>query len=180
MFRASLCHSSGEHGLVLLMMGIMTPETCLVRSLIINIGLVASCWLISLHHTFHDARSQEPKTRKKLSLSRFTSASPDIFRYCAGHIWDQGATLVWSIASPKIKITFISRTILFLRASGFLEDLPFLRRVRNIAKKRLLASSCLSVCLSVRPPARLLVRPSVSSHGTTRHPQEGFSWNLVF
>jgi len=50
------------HGFVLLMMGIMMPETCLDRSLIINIGLVASCWFISLHPTFHDARPQEPKT----------------------------------------------------------------------------------------------------------------------
>ena len=33
----------------------------LYRSLIINIGLVASCWFISLHAAFHDARSQEPK-----------------------------------------------------------------------------------------------------------------------
>ena len=38
------------HGLVLLMMGIMMPETCWDRSSIINIGLVASCWFISLHH----------------------------------------------------------------------------------------------------------------------------------
>jgi len=37
------------HGLVLLMMGIMMPETCWDRSLIINIGLAASCWFISLH-----------------------------------------------------------------------------------------------------------------------------------
>ena len=37
------------HGLVLLMMGIMMPETCWDRSLVINIGLVASCWFISLH-----------------------------------------------------------------------------------------------------------------------------------
>ena len=36
-------------GLVLLMMFIMMPETCWDRSLIINIGLVASCWFISLH-----------------------------------------------------------------------------------------------------------------------------------
>jgi len=50
------------HGLVLLMMGIMMPETFWDRSLIINIGLVASGWFISLHPTFHDARSQEPKT----------------------------------------------------------------------------------------------------------------------
>jgi len=50
------------HILVLLMMGIMMPETCCDRSLIINIGLVVSCWFIPLHPTFHDARSQEPKT----------------------------------------------------------------------------------------------------------------------
>ena len=36
-------------GLVLLMMGIMMPETCWDRSLIIKIRLVASCWFISLH-----------------------------------------------------------------------------------------------------------------------------------
>ena len=35
------------HGLVLLMMGLMMPETCWDRSLMINIGLVASCWFIS-------------------------------------------------------------------------------------------------------------------------------------
>jgi len=33
------------HGLILLMMGIMMPETCRDKSLIINIELVASCWL---------------------------------------------------------------------------------------------------------------------------------------
>jgi len=27
-------------------------------------GLVASCWFISVHPTFHDARSQEPKIKK--------------------------------------------------------------------------------------------------------------------
>jgi len=37
------------HGLVLLMMGIMMPETCWDRSLIINIELVASFWFLSLH-----------------------------------------------------------------------------------------------------------------------------------
>jgi len=40
------------HGLVLLMMGIMMPETCWDRSLIINIRLVASCWFLSLHPMF--------------------------------------------------------------------------------------------------------------------------------
>jgi len=40
------------HILVLLMMGIMMPETCWDRSTIINIRLVASCWFLSLHPTF--------------------------------------------------------------------------------------------------------------------------------
>ena len=40
------------HDLDLLMMGIMIPETCWNRSLIINIWLVASCWFLSLHPTF--------------------------------------------------------------------------------------------------------------------------------
>jgi len=38
------------HGLFLLKMGIMMPETSWERSLIINIRLVASCWFLSLHH----------------------------------------------------------------------------------------------------------------------------------
>jgi len=37
------------HGLVLLMMGMMMPETCWDRSLIIKIWSVASCWFLSLH-----------------------------------------------------------------------------------------------------------------------------------
>ena len=32
--------------------GITMPETCCDKSLIINIGLVASCWFLSLHPTF--------------------------------------------------------------------------------------------------------------------------------
>jgi len=40
------------HGLVLLMMGTMMPETCWGRSLIINIWLVASFWFHSLHPTY--------------------------------------------------------------------------------------------------------------------------------
>ena len=43
---------AGVHGLVLLMIGIMMAETCSDRSLIINIGFVASCWFLSLHATF--------------------------------------------------------------------------------------------------------------------------------
>ena len=76
MFRASLWPSSGDQGRLLLHMVFCTgcagcgcvelsrklcalcegycstrmiPETCWDRSLIINIGLVASCWFISLH-----------------------------------------------------------------------------------------------------------------------------------
>jgi len=37
------------HGLVLLMMSIVMIETCGDRILIVNIGLVASCWFLSLH-----------------------------------------------------------------------------------------------------------------------------------
>jgi len=50
------------HGLVLLMMGIMMSLTCWDRSLIINIWLVASCWFLSLHHTFmmHGHKSLKP------------------------------------------------------------------------------------------------------------------------
>jgi len=40
------------HTLILLMMGIMMPETCWDRSLIINIRLVASCWFLCLHPKF--------------------------------------------------------------------------------------------------------------------------------
>ena len=65
------------HGLVLLMMGIMMAETCWNRSLIINIGLVASYWFISLHPTFHDARSQEPKTYNAVSISLTDSHSTE-------------------------------------------------------------------------------------------------------
>jgi len=44
--------------LTALMIGIMMPETCWDRSLIINSWLVGSCWFLCLH----DARSQEPRT----------------------------------------------------------------------------------------------------------------------
>jgi len=37
------------HSLVLLKMGIMMHETCWDRRLTINIRLVASCWVLSLH-----------------------------------------------------------------------------------------------------------------------------------
>ena len=49
--------------------------------------------------------------------------------------------------------------------------LDFLARSQT-CKMRLLASSCLSVRPSVRPP--------VSPHATTRFPLDGFLWNLIF
>ena len=39
------------HGLAVLMMGLMMPETCGDKGLIINIRLDASCWFLSLHPT---------------------------------------------------------------------------------------------------------------------------------
>jgi len=71
---------------------------------------------------------------KELNLALFTSASPDIFRYCAGRIWHAGATLAWTIASPKIKITFISRTIFFSESVWLFWRSAFFRRFREIAK----------------------------------------------
>jgi len=44
-------HTVG-HGLILLMICIMMPETCWDRSLKINIGFVASCWFLSLRLIF--------------------------------------------------------------------------------------------------------------------------------
>jgi len=97
MFRASLCPSSGEqdwvlphmvfctgcagcdcvdlavvHSLVLLMMGIMMPETCWDRSWIINSRLVASCRFLSLHPTF------TKHGHKSLNKSVYTVALPHL------------------------------------------------------------------------------------------------------
>jgi hypothetical protein len=71
MFRASLCPSSGEQEcalphlvfctLVLLMMGIMMPETCWDKSFD-NKHQISCILLVSLSSPYvHDARSQEPK-----------------------------------------------------------------------------------------------------------------------
>jgi len=73
MFRTSLCPSSGEQDRVLLHMVFCTGcddcgcvelgrRLCALCTVIINIGLVASCWFISLHPTFHYAPSQGPKS----------------------------------------------------------------------------------------------------------------------
>ena len=49
-------------------MGIMMPETCWDKSLVINVRLVASCWSLSSPYV-HDARSQKPNIYKSLSFS---------------------------------------------------------------------------------------------------------------
>jgi hypothetical protein len=49
------------------------------------------------------------------------------------------------------------------------------KRVRKIAKKRLLTSSCLSIC----PFACLFLCPSAHPHGTTRLPLDYFLLNLM-
>ena len=49
------------HTLALLMMGMMMPETCWDKSLIINIRLVASCWFLSLHPMFMMHGHKSPK-----------------------------------------------------------------------------------------------------------------------
>ena len=65
------------HGLVLLMMGIMMPETCWDRSLIINIGLVASCWFLSLHPSFmmHGHKSLKSEFIEFYNLNDFCNFS---------------------------------------------------------------------------------------------------------
>jgi len=50
------------HGLILLMMDIMMPETCWDGSLIINIGIDASCWFLSLHATLRNNLGRFPAT----------------------------------------------------------------------------------------------------------------------
>ena len=54
------------HTLVLLIMGIMMPETWWDKSLIINIRLVASCWFLSLHPTFMMHGHKSLKLAKKI------------------------------------------------------------------------------------------------------------------
>ena len=61
------------HGLILLMMGIMMPETCWDRSLIINIWLVASCWFLFLH------------------LKYWSLCGPTA--YCCGDAWNRAAVV---------------------------------------------------------------------------------------
>ena len=53
------------HSLVLLMMGIMMPETCWDKSLILNTRSVASCWFIFFHPTFvmHGHKSLQIRLR---------------------------------------------------------------------------------------------------------------------
>jgi len=67
------------YGLVLLMMGIMMPETCCDRSLIINIRLIASYWFLSLHPTFMMHGHKSLKLKKKKQVIWFCSCMHDSF-----------------------------------------------------------------------------------------------------
>ena len=60
------------HTLVLLMMGVMMPETCWDKSLIMNIRLVASCWFLSLHPTFVMHGRKSLKKAEKTDIYRVT------------------------------------------------------------------------------------------------------------
>ena len=127
------------HTLVLLMMGIMMPETCWDRSLIINIRLVASCWFLSLHPKyslcFHlvpkycsshrswhgqsvflipahkDAARNYPSDREFLCV--------ELFRFIFNTlVYKSAYSLIWLISSPTEMATKaqhihnMSRTIL--------------------------------------------------------------------
>ena len=73
------------HTLVLLMMGIMMPETWWDKSLVINIRLVASCWFLSLFtliiliteylNTSHWS-SKFPSARKRISPKFINNRRP--------------------------------------------------------------------------------------------------------
>jgi hypothetical protein len=79
--------------LLLLMKGIMMPETCWDRSLIIKIRLVASCWFFSLHPTFmmHGHKSLKPV---------YTLT----FHSCKIHIvFSSNLTCICSTQSPLLK-----------------------------------------------------------------------------
>ena len=67
--------------LVLLMMGIMMPETCWDRSLITNIRLVASCWFLSLHLSlfYFDFKCRKCPSARRASSTNAIDSDTDIF-----------------------------------------------------------------------------------------------------
>ena len=79
------------HSLVFLKMGIMMPETCWDRSLIINIRLVASCRFLPLHRTFMmQGHKSLQQTRLPSAQIRTASVRTYILYYslCTGQdIW---------------------------------------------------------------------------------------------
>ena len=74
------------HTLVLLMRGIMMPETCWDRSLIINMRLVASCWFLFLHPTSQHVIAVIITLSNKLK---------DISRACPKHVGTSGKLTIW-------------------------------------------------------------------------------------
>ena len=87
------------HTIVLMMMGIMMPETCW-DSLIINIRFVASCWFLSLHpkskkNSSQTVRSKEVGTHR---LSRNVGNSL-IINVCVNHRSSNISTYVFFLLS---------------------------------------------------------------------------------
>ena len=106
------------HTLVLLMMGIMMPETCWDKSLVINIRLVASCWFLSFHPTvkMHSHKSIKDKTqclsRNVGIISRILASS-----YCKVRGW-----LYHSLSPPHPKNNYHKDSSLELQGAMILES----------------------------------------------------------
>ena len=96
-------------------------------------------------------------------------------------------TEIWSYIRPRpllpiyfFNIVPLGLDVVKFTAAGIFKQITNMQPLNSISscveytarsrncKKRLLASSCLSV------------RPSVRPHGTTRLPLDGFSWNSIF
>jgi len=109
------------HGLVLLMMGITMPETCGDRSLIINIGLVAFCWVPSLYPIFNLRLISGSRREVAVNLSflgHYAASSGNFlppFR-------DNLSGLIFRVQESIRKPTLFPTYILRFGATGFLLD----------------------------------------------------------
>ena len=140
------------HGLILLMMGIMMPETCWDRSLIINIELVAFCWF-SLFTLSPDCILLFEDSLTNLFGWYCVTNWRGFGRKCSGHIQKHGPGFCLEVRGENTDISTgqLLHWLWFkfgpaeLRWSdgAWNKSLAFMGA---FAKKRLLAS-----CLSVRP-----------------------------
>jgi len=74
------------HGLVLLMMGIIVPETCWDRSLIINTRLVASCLFLSLHPKWKKSFRGTPLLDLTIKHCTMLAGGPHLMLFSASWI----------------------------------------------------------------------------------------------